>query len=508
MPYWDITSDAGRFEEAYIFNSGLGGIGDIENDDCVDIEDDGAWSVNNFPLQHICHENIVPSDNPSNGCCLKRAAARGQDLSSISAYTNFVKTYNNFGASDGFRKWTFAGMHGEIHGFVGGGWDNYTHMISRYSSEDPLFYLLHSWLDYVFVVWKQCWGYDTIDSSDLDNYPAAYYPWPQEDLQNGIPSSGLDDKLYYVPMDDITWWEGNIRNPTARKMWKETDWNMQYERGTFIARSHLSALCSNDEWDASIILENSDETNAAIEILRAEDGESEVDRYQHKTWKYILNLMNDESTKDIYKETDYVQTWAAKTCNFQRQRQGMEPCYLPQEYEKCSIDDFKRKSELTLDELLKKEGVAGNVCLEEVRANIYPWAKSMDLLYEVCMGEFDEQIMCSSPKIDFMIDADDEVYYDKLLNIKSKMKQEASAKVITNDKAEAKENYIPEIIDGGNIIQNYPRFDVMGYLIVAFIIGGCAFIVMIRNCCVEYNSKLPNPHKKRNGGYGSMIEML
>ena len=42
-------------------------------------------------------------------------------------------------------------------------------------------------------------------------------------------------------------------------------------------------------------MENSDQTNQAIDALRNDDGESEVDRYQHKTWKYIERFMNDET---------------------------------------------------------------------------------------------------------------------------------------------------------------------------------------------------------------------
>ena len=77
-------------------------------------------------------------------------------------------------------------------------------MISRYAPDDPIFWLTHSWLDYIYTVWKNCWGYNQIESKDLDNYPKAYYSFPNNDhLKDGVPSSGLDDRLYYVSMKTI-----------------------------------------------------------------------------------------------------------------------------------------------------------------------------------------------------------------------------------------------------------------------------------------------------------------
>ena len=66
-----------------------------------------------------------------------------------------------------------------------------------------------------------------------------------------------------------------------------------------------------------------------------------------------------------------------------------------------------------------------------------------------------------------------------------------------------------EVIEEASVIEEYPKFDVMGYLIVAFIIGGCAFIVMIRNCCMEYHAKFLSKRVKRPiTSYGSTVEML
>eukprot|EP01084_Bolivina_argentea_P230600 389030_1 len=487
VPYWDITTDAGLFENSYIFNSGLGGIGDAENDDCVDISDSGSWSVLSFPLIHICHETKNPKDNPTNGCCLKRASAK-MDVSSLSSYTHFIKKYNNFGARHGFREATFAGLHSEAHSFIGGIWANYTHMISRYSSEDPIFYLLHSWFDYLFVVWKQCWGYNKINSNDLQKYPSAYFAWPKEDIINGIPSSELDDKLYFIPMTDITWWESDKFKPTARNTWTEWNnmWNIQYEKGSFIIRSHLSELCDN-EWDDNVLLDNSKHT---MDIIKKQSV-SKIDEYQMKLWDYMFDNI---IIKDIYSESDFLQTWQAKTCNYQRQIRAKEPCYIPDEYEKCNDNDYLRKDDLTIDELLNKNGIKNNDCLEEVRINLYSWAKTMGMLYELCMGKFDEYFVCDMPNIDLIIEYDDEKYYNKLIVNKQKMNGMNQMDVIKDNVK----------------IGNYTQFDIMKYLVIAFVIGGCALIAIIGNCKAECDRKVRKDNTdyrvRDSFSYGSMVE--
>ena len=63
LPYWDVSTDAGMNENALIFHSGLGDIGDSENDECVDIADNGEWSVHAYSLSHVCHSKENTNDN-------------------------------------------------------------------------------------------------------------------------------------------------------------------------------------------------------------------------------------------------------------------------------------------------------------------------------------------------------------------------------------------------------------------------------------------------------------
>ena len=139
----------------------------------------GAWNRDNYPLIHACHEDEDVEDNIDNGCCLKRGGpSKSSSLSATSSYVHFIKTFKNFGPAHGFRQATFMKYHGEAHGYIGGSLQDYTQMISRYSPEDPAFFMLHTWLDYIFEVWKNCWGYNQISAEDLDDYLMAYDPFP------------------------------------------------------------------------------------------------------------------------------------------------------------------------------------------------------------------------------------------------------------------------------------------------------------------------------------------
>eukprot|EP00483_Globobulimina_turgida_P008534 UN08551 len=122
----------------------------------------------------------------------------------------------------------------------------------------------------------------------------------------------------------------------------------------------------------------------------------------------------------------------------------------------------------------------------------------MGMLYQLCMGEFDKYFICDSPDVDFLSDADDEEYYEKLILYKQRMKKDK----------EAKEG-LSVIMDNMKIRNNYQHFDVMRYIVVAFVTGGCAFTALIRHCKGQ-GSKLTNDviHSKSRFTYGSMVEMF
>merc|ERR1719229_2014822 len=72
LPYWDVTHDADywsttedpQIEDIPIYNSNLGGNGNIDNDYCVE---DELWGIAEYDTEFLCADDEV-----SPHCCLKR----------------------------------------------------------------------------------------------------------------------------------------------------------------------------------------------------------------------------------------------------------------------------------------------------------------------------------------------------------------------------------------------------------------------------------------------------
>ena len=261
-------------------------------------------------------------------------------------------------------------------------------------------------------------GYDRITSAELGHHPEAYYAYPESGIiVDGAPAGYLDDELAYIGMLGVEWWQGAQLEPTARRMYSEHAWGAYYERGTFVERSHLAAVCAF-EWDDTVLLANSADPTASDFAL---DGELGLHDYEERVWRHLRDEYGDDAG---FAEAQRMQTWAAKTCNFKRQSAGREPCYVPVAYETETCADEDGEDGLTLSALLGKEGVAGNACLEEVRRNAFAYAKSMGLLSALCRGDMDATSVCQAPTLDFAVDGDDEAYLDKLRAVQRRMQQE------------------------------------------------------------------------------------
>ena len=266
-------------------------------------------------------------------------------------------------------------------------------------------------------------------------------------------------------------------------------------------------------------MENSDTTREIIRRnIYTDDDEygtfqTDVEENEARAWNPLQTIKSEEEAAD-----DYLQTWDAKTCNYQRQKLGKSPCYIPKDYEKCDESDKLRAHEITMDELLAKEGVSGNECLEEVRQQFYAYAKMMDMVYELCQGEFDINI-CEIPKIDFVIeDKDDSGYYAKMKAIKQRIKEEQEE---ANDIILSGDDIMGGLINdfGGNendekiindkSLLSYPGFDIFLYVLIGVIIFGVIFILMIKKC-VESKTGNNVRYEQLNKSkiYGSFYQMV
>ena len=101
LPYWDVTHDAEywystdspQIDDLPIYNSNLGGNGNIDNDYCVE---DYPWSLEEYNTEYLCAD-----DETSPHCCLKRyhEDTHTSKLSTRKQMSNAIfvnKTYNDY----------------------------------------------------------------------------------------------------------------------------------------------------------------------------------------------------------------------------------------------------------------------------------------------------------------------------------------------------------------------------------------------------------------------------
>merc|ERR1712013_958902 len=112
--------------------------------------------------------------------------------------------------------------------------------------DDPIFMALHSFAAYLRAIWASCHGYDNIAESELDLHPEAYLPGCSEGFFDGECGTVEYDDAY--EWEDLAFEEWSITSKmdvTPRMMWDFSQWNVQYNHGTFYEASGLSvsAMC-------------------------------------------------------------------------------------------------------------------------------------------------------------------------------------------------------------------------------------------------------------------------
>ena len=160
IPYWDWTYDiqkyAFNFRNFTILNSGLGGHGDPMDGYCLI---DGPFRKGQY-FPYECFEGRF---NDSTDCCLRRNVCGNNEtgcwMASISEHMDIINTWSFYGDDnnvswwndDGFREALESGPHGTAHLMIGG--NGHLGDIGA-SPDDPIFYLLHSFVDFNWALWQ------------------------------------------------------------------------------------------------------------------------------------------------------------------------------------------------------------------------------------------------------------------------------------------------------------------------------------------------------------------
>lgn len=132
---------------------------------------------NGYPCDQLCSHNTTI---PSPGTCIPgvlRTAKENPALPADVGYANMLKLFNEESFYM-FSQEIFSGFHGSVHSLVGG---KHGYLVTYASPNDPMFYIWHATVDYVYWLLHKCKVGDTID----DSSPYSLASCPAGDKSEG-----------------------------------------------------------------------------------------------------------------------------------------------------------------------------------------------------------------------------------------------------------------------------------------------------------------------------------
>jgi len=380
LPYWDWSIDAGDESNSLIFSTGLGKDGNVSNNYCVQ---DGWFNVGNFSQKYLCDD--ITSSNPQ--CCLKRFLCPKCYFmplkTSIEIASDIINNAYYGNDTIGYRRTHENFAHAYAHLFIC--YSSKCHMYGYYSPNDPLFWLHHSFVDYQWALWQTCHGYDLIKKTDLQLYPNAYSGYSV----SSRPSSGLDNELMYPQLNNQSWAYTKTNILTPRDMHNLSQWSISYEKGDFFTDSKVEEQCK--QLGSSI---NSQWFKDTVSRRLPNNNEGDVDEVYSNTMTVANSFWDILNTMDMDVKSKS-KAWSQMTCEYSRAaaiaRGTAQACNIPEYIEDCNNYKLNKNGDIniTLTELLNKEGVHDNDCLQNIRINFYDYAKNMGVLLQLCNGDFD-----------------------------------------------------------------------------------------------------------------------
>eukprot|EP01084_Bolivina_argentea_P242135 406306_1 len=230
LPYWDWTYEIEQyglnFHEYHILNSGLGGNGNERDNYCIN--DGSIWSkdINEY-IPYDC------SYQGQNGkCCLSRHVCdnngNGCNLASVADLIGNIVLYDTYGSDtntnskrvSGYREILESEIHNSVHNVMGGS----GHLGDAFTSpDDPIFYLMHAFIDFNWALWQDCHDFDLIEKHLTNNN--AYIGTLNKYKSN------IDHLLIFNELSSETWTFVSQYAQTPRDMFLLNEWNVSYEKG-------------------------------------------------------------------------------------------------------------------------------------------------------------------------------------------------------------------------------------------------------------------------------------
>jgi len=182
LPYYPSELDAvGGIQNSLLWDANIWGSWKVDSPVTDGVFSDPAWicTVNNSigagPADAKLKRHLTVSNNLKDGPC-----QIGWKIGNYSQYWNFTTYLEN-------------GPHQAVH-------TTFAYpMITMASPNEPTFFMHHCNMDRLYHLWADCWGYETIPSSQLTNL--QYQAENPDTYLNGIPPKASIDWRTNQPYD-------------------------------------------------------------------------------------------------------------------------------------------------------------------------------------------------------------------------------------------------------------------------------------------------------------------
>jgi len=376
LPYWDWSDEPTPYDvdfnslTLFITASGLGGDGDGQ---CLT---DDVWGEGHYVTEK--------------GECLERDLDY-PDEGTVCTWSTPAEVMDVILKDERYKKFRSA-LEGKPHAYphicIGG--DASGAMATYNSPDDPIFYLHHCFVDYIWALWQDCHNYDGANvESDSDEYYAD-----------------VDYLLQYDPQS----FTRRVRDTFDIV----ADFDVSYEKGAFWTSANVAGDCGsgniNGAWFYN--LDEAEEefasaNSALASVMHADEDGSEAElECDHRS--------SEEASQDIFKNLrtdnpdwtrqELVHEWAKEVCYWEQALSyaAEGACVPGDDFYAC--DDLEiRDGELDI-RVTKAEMVndpnRSQCQIDSVNLQ-YDWAKQFNQLQFLCRGCMDP--FCDR---DFLVDAD------------------------------------------------------------------------------------------------------
>merc|ERR1719499_727313 len=267
-----------------------------------------------------------------------------------------------------FRPYVEGTPHGLPHVCIGG--DAYGDMSTYFSPNDPIFFLHHCFVDFLWAIWQDCNDYDGANiASNSNGYDKSVTAMLEYDA---MEAAGLSPGPKQIS-DTFDIYE---------------DYDVSYEKGDFWINANVDGAGNcvsdeiNDDWFYNERSESELEEDEKVEAEYRRSKRSSMS-VSGAIWKNLKSKYPDAPIRGLVAE------WAEEVCLYEQQQAGID-CPIPDELPDCDdfpVDPDTNDIVISLDEMIDSFNLTD--CQIETRQHMYQWADIMAQKKFLCEGCYD-----------------------------------------------------------------------------------------------------------------------